>query len=344
MGKTSLFENGVMKILVFEYISGGGFNRQALPESLVAEGCLMLNAMLDCFSRLDQVELVIMLDWRLGDRINTGGVNTVMVKPEHEVMAEFERLIEQVDAVWPVAPEFDGILESLCEKAESMHRTLLTSPASAVAMTGDKFKTFEQLSRHQITTVDTRLVQGSLFEPGEWMMKPVDGAGATDSFLLTNRQDFARLSERLSDSGRYIIQPHLQGEKTSLSCLFKQGRGWLLCVNLQQFELIDKHYHLLEIVVNHDAESSRYESLLSAIAEAFPDLWGYVGIDLIETPDEIKVLEINPRLTSSFAGIREALGINCCGCVLDLLNGDPVLEVQYNRPVTIKIKQDHHAG
>lgn len=36
-----------MKILVFEYITGGGFNRQELPASLAREGRLMLLALLD---------------------------------------------------------------------------------------------------------------------------------------------------------------------------------------------------------------------------------------------------------------------------------------------------------
>ena len=34
-----------------------------------------------------------------------------------------------------------------------------------------------------------------------------------------------------------------------------------------------------------------------SIAQAFSELWGYVGIDLIETTEQLFVLEINPRLT-----------------------------------------------
>ncbi len=54
-----------MKILVFEYITGGGFNKQELPDSLVSEGSLMLNALLDDLIRLNGFEITVMLDWRL---------------------------------------------------------------------------------------------------------------------------------------------------------------------------------------------------------------------------------------------------------------------------------------
>lgn len=328
-----------MKILVFEYITGGGFNQQELPESLAKEGCLMLNGLLDCFSQLKNIELMIMLDWRVSTLINTAGMNTFIVTSEHHTLEEFRRLASQCDAVWPLAPEFDSILQNLCQKVESLNKLLLTSPARAVAMTGNKYETFKQLIRHKIATVDTRLFESNCYASGEWMVKPINGAGCNDSYLLTDKQDFALLPKLLPGNARYIIQPHLHGEKTSLSCLFQQGRGWLLSVNLQKFKLIAKQYHLLEIVVNHHSDLNRYQDIVTDIAKAFPDLWGYAGIDLIETAEEIKVLEINPRLTTSFVGIQAALGINTCLCVLDLLKGEPTPEPQLNQPITIKIKQ-----
>jgi len=328
-----------MKILVFEYITGGGFNKLELPESLAAEGRLMLNSLLDCLLQIRTIELTVMLDWRVSPTINTPGMSVFIVTPEHDILKEFHHLASQCDAVWPLAPEFDSILQNLCQQVESLNKILLTSPAKAVAMTGNKYVTFNQLIEHNIAAVDTRPFVPECFEPGEWMLKPIDGAGCQDSYLLTERQDFATLAKLLPDDARYIIQPHLHGEKTSLSCLFRRGRSWLLCVNLQKFELVDKQYHLKEIVVNFRSDLNRYQRLVADIAEAFPDLWGYAGIDLIETAENIKVLEINPRLTTSFAGIQAALGINTCLCVLDLLHGDPTLEPRLNQAITIKIKQ-----
>jgi predicted ATP-grasp superfamily ATP-dependent carboligase len=143
-----------------------------------------------------------------------------------------------------------------------------------------------------------------------------------------------------SRKGRYVIQPHIQGKKTSLSCLFKQGSAWLLCVNLQQFNIVNQQYHLSKIIVNHPSDLSVYQDLVDNIAHVLPELWGYVGIDLIETPEHRLVLEINPRLTTSFAGINAALGINVAENILQLLKGKPTIKAVCDRPITIKVEQN----
>lgn len=330
----------IVKILVFEYITGGGFNKQELPDSLVDEGRLMLNALLDNLIRLNSLEVTVMMDWRLNESIGMAGINTVVIRPEHDISKEFAQLVKQSDLVWPIAPEFDGILQALCQTVESLGKMLLTSSSTAVSLAGNKFKTYELLCRHQIAAVPTRMLEDD-FSPGEWMVKPVDGVGCVDSYVIANRLDFEQMAVR---KGQYIIQPHLQGAKTSLSCLFKQGRGWLVCANLQRFEFLNQQYHLADIVVNHHPDLGAYRQLIDKIALAVPELWGYAGIDLIETAEQTWVLEINPRLTTSFVGIYDALGINVAEAVLQLLHGDPILNPVCNRPITVQAKQETYAS
>jgi len=304
----------------------------------------MRNALLDSLNRLNQtrldgLEVTVMLDWRLSDLAIKAGVNIVTIGPEHDIAEEFARLVKQCDLLWPIAPEFDGILQALCQTVESLGKILLTSPAAAVAIAGNKLKTYELLNQHHITAVPTRMFENT-YMPGEWMVKPIDGVGCEDSYVLTTRLDFEQMTMR---KGQYVIQPHLQGAKTSLSCLFKQGRGWLVCANLQYFEFINQQYHLTDIVVNHHPDLGLYQQLIDKIAQALPELWGYVGIDLIAN-DKTWVLEINPRLTTSFVGIHEALGINIAEAVLQLLHGEPNLNPSSSRPITVQAKQETHAS
>ncbi|MDI1277403.1 ATP-grasp domain-containing protein [Methylobacter sp.] len=398
-----------MKILVFEYITGGGFNKQTLSDSLAEEGRLMRSALLDNLTQLNQtrsnrLEITVMMDWRLNDSASMTGINTVIIRSENDITEEFARLVKQCDLVWPIAPEFDGILQNLCQTVESLGKILLTSPATAVAIAGNKLKTYERLNRHHIAAVPTRIFE-NIYSPGEWMVKPVDGVGCADSYVLTTGQDFERMA---TQKGQYVMQPHLQGAKTSLSCLFKQGSGWLVCANLQRFEFIQQQYHLTDIVVNHHPDFGRYQPLIDKIARALPELWGYVGIDLIESDHdcmaatapvslaafppsmEVKsggttpwtgevesrleqrsratqgaiaddcmdaggramqgaiaetwVLEINPRLTTSFVGIYDALGINIAEAVLQLVHGEPILNPAYNTPITVQAQQETHAS
>lgn len=333
---------------MFEYITGGGFNKQELSDSLAAEGSLMLNALLENLIRLNSHEVTVMMDWRLTESISMAGINAVVIRSEHDISEEFARLVKQADLVWPIAPEFDGILQNLCQSVASLGKILLTSPTMAVAIAGNKFKTYELLNRHHIASVPTRMLDDTYFSSsdrlragGEWMIKPVDGVGCADSYVITNLLEFERIATRKSP---YIIQPHLHGAKTSLSCLFKQGRGWLVCVNLQRFALINRQYHLADIVVNHHSDLGYYQQLIDKIARVLPELWGYVGIDLIETVEQTWVLEINPRLTTSFVGIYDALGINVVEMVVQLLHGEPVLNPTCNEAISVQVKQEAHAN
>jgi tyramine---L-glutamate ligase len=328
-----------LKILVFEYITGGGLNNSELPESLAKEGLLMLQSLVNDLTSLSHLEMHIMLDVRMLVKL-THSTNTIhTIRPDQNCHQEFTRITKTCDAVWPIAPESNDILHSLCQTVEHSGKHLLNSNAGAVAITGNKWLTYQHLLSHSINTVETAKFVDFSWTYGEWVLKPVDGVGSEDSYCVANHDEYKAITSRINT----IVQPNIQGDKISLSCLFKQGRGWLICANRQHFELKDKQYRLTGITVNFTTNLSQYLSLVDAIANALPDLWGYVGIDLIQTDQQIYVLEINPRLTTSYAGISRALGINCANAVLELLNGDPMLEPTCNKPVTIPIfdKENH---
>jgi tyramine---L-glutamate ligase len=355
-----------LKVLVFEYITGGGLNKVDLPESLAREGLLMLRALLDGLIRIEMIEPLIMLDSRMVGKLflnsydldstksSSKGMGYVgspypnfenihIIEPEHDCQQEFYQLMQSCDAVWPIAPESNSVLQSLCATVERSGKILLTSPASAVTITGNKWLTYRHLKEHSIATVPTQRLGDFSFTSGEWIIKPLDGVGCEDSYLVADQQDLNTLTASLNLQN-YLIQPHIQGGKTSLSCLFKQGRGWLLCANRQYFNLSNQQYRLTGITVNFLSDTSKFQSLVKDVAKAMPELWGYLGIDLIESTDAVLVLEINPRLTTSYAGIHEALGINCVQAVFDLLVGDPQLQPTRNQPVTITITgQANHA-
>lgn len=283
-----------MKVLIFEYITASG----EASESLAREGQMMIKALLSNFRKLSNVEVIVM-------------------SAEKNVELEFQHQLKTVDAVWVIAPEFDGILERFCRYVEDANKRLLTSPSKAVALTANKLTTFQILNAAKIQTVLTEVFNPTFNydQAKEWIVKPIDGVGAENTFLLTSQNDWAALP---SLKKNYLIQPHLHGEKTSLSCLFKNGEARLLCVNLQIFEVKNQQYVLQTIEVNYKQDDGRYQKLAAQIALAFPDLFGYVGVDLIENEDACFVLEINPRLTTSFVGIEKTLGLNMAKLVLEL--------------------------
>lgn len=331
-----------MKILVFEYVTGGGFGLDRIPDSLATEGLLMLRALLRDLSEIADAELTVMLDARFADAIAeyAGSIEIVMIDHSRAFTETLEALASCCDAVWPVAPEMDGILFNLTYKVEQLGKKVLSSSSSAVALTSNKFETFRHLMTHAIDTAATQPFVRHLFQPtGRQVIKPVDGMGCERTFRVDTHDAWNQVEPQLGPKD-YILQPYLDGIPASLSCLFSNGRGWLLCHNVQQIEIKDCRFRLAACRVNDSGINQKHRALIDRIAETIPGLWGYVGIDIIETAESLKVLEINPRLTTSYAGIREALGINVAAEVLRMSSSGPNLNPVINRSINLFIEGD----
>ncbi len=329
-----------MKILVFEYIVGGGFAGQVLPSSLASEGGLMLQALIDDLKSVPELSLLVPLDRRCASLILPLNAEVVHIAEDQDVIDLLPELIARCDAVWPVAPETGGILSSIAEMVVAQRKTLLLSSPYAVALCGDKLATYQALSANKIPAVETLAITGPSDSFVRSVIKPIDGVGCLGGIIVENQKAFQQAVGDLEFPERHVIQPYCEGLAISLSCLFKQGKAWLICCNQQQISVADNRFELRGCLVNvANPLRDYYQVLVEQVAEAMPDLWGYIGIDIIETPDKGSlVLEINPRLTTSYVGIRQATGINVAEQVLRLLQSEPDdLQPSYNRPVNIAI-------
>lgn len=326
-----------MKILIFEYINGGGFVDSELPASMAREGWLMLNAALADFMASGEHELSVLLDARCLNAELPAGINRIAVSPEADVLAVFTEALQNCDAVLPIAPETAQILWTFCARVEAVGKRLLSSPASAVAKTADKMTTFEILSAHHIATIPSQRFskQSHFYEQGT-VIKARDGVGCEQCFVCRYEDDFIRLLNCCPHPEHYLIQPFVEGDALSVSALFNKGAGQLLCVNRQLLSIEEQQFKLLACEVNCGLDKAAFQIIVDQIAQVFPDLWGYVGIDVIQQNAQLLVVEINPRLTSSYAGIRTALGINVGELVLQLLTGEAQIMPTINQTIVIK--------
>jgi len=326
-----------LKILVFEYITGGGLARQELPAALAAEGRLMLQALLDDLRFLPGLELILPLDRRCMDFLLPVNARVVPVGESDDIRNLLPALIEQVDGVWPIAPETGGVLANIAKQVEPSSKILLLSDADTVALCGNKLETYRHLQAHAIPAVETLpLSAWRDLSAKVCVIKPIDGVGCEGSRIIDYAPSFPH---KISDPSDYVLQPFVEGQPISLSCLFKRGRAWLLCCNRQDVVIQDKQFFLRACAVNvHNEHAGYLRSLAERVAQALPGLWGYVGIDLIDTAEAGPlVLEINPRLTTSYVGIKQATGINVAEQSLALLESEPDLTISDRRAIEVVI-------
>ncbi len=331
-----------MKILIFEYITGGGLSRQSLPASLLAEGEMMVSALVEDLLAVDGVELMLTRDCRLSieKSLTADQITVINISPEQGIDSLLVDLVDQCDAVWPIAPETDSVLYQLCRLIESRNTTLLCSSSQGVKIASDKMATYQHLKPYDIPLVET--YRHNDYDDIDkhnqsWVIKPSDGVGCEGIRKLNWQQlKSTPVSEEL------LVQPFIQGRSLSLSCLFHHGQGRLICINEQLIEQKNDQFLLQGLLVNIAGDKQIYSKLVRQIAEAMPLLWGYIGIDLIEAEQGPLLLEINPRLTTSYTGIKKALGINIGASVLELLSKTPELKSSRNQQISINIADVRH--
>jgi predicted ATP-grasp superfamily ATP-dependent carboligase len=330
-----------MRILVCEFVTGGGMpSGMPIPASLAREGDLMLRALVGDLLAMPGVELVVTRDARLPPI--PPPVRSITVKDPRESWALWEELARTLDAVWPIAPETDGALERISRVVQSASCRLLNSRADAVAVTTSKTVTAAVLAAAGLPVVPVRRVGDGNEPPGDgpWVVKPDDGAGCTDTWLLRDRTDWARW-RAASDRAGFVVQPFVPGAPASLSMLCRDGRAWLLTVNRQHVALTGSSFAYHGGVVGAAAASPKLSGLAQGVAAALPGLFGYVGVDFIATDDGPLLLEVNPRLTTSYVGVRRATGVNVAAAVLNLLRDPPTTPMPVDRvePVALDLEE-----
>lgn len=329
-----------MKIFAYEFITGGGLARQPLPVSLAREGDLMARALARDLGDVPGVEVWMSRDTRLAP---LPGVRTLRPGREEEPLAAYRRMIRGCDAAWPVAPETGGMLEALSRATLEGGKALLGSRPAAVAVAASKRATTQALAARGIAAVPAFRDGEALPDiTGPWVVKPDDGAGSTDTYLWPDR---AGATEWLAARGAgFIAQPWIEGDALSLSALFADGAARLLSVNRQHLSLSDWRVALEALTVNAMPDTDgRFARVATGVAQSLPGLWGYAGIDLLDTPSGPVVVEVNPRLTTSWCALREALGRNPAALVLELqVTGRlPELPAATTRCVEIPVEPVH---
>ena len=117
-------------------------------------------------------------------------------------------------------------------------------------------------------------------------------------------------------SENMIVQPFIDGDHYSLSVFFSNSNFRLLTINKQNIATTNCMLRLKSLIIN--VNQNLYLDILpiiSNIKKSLPGLFGFVGIDFLLRGREIYIVEINPRLTTSFSGLYETIGCN----MIDLL-------------------------
>lgn len=333
----------VKKLFVCEFITSGGFKDMHLPEGLVIEGRLMRDALLRDLQAFDYLQLIVTHDQRVGRSQYSAA--SIEVGADTDIWSLWKSCMMIADFVWLIAPETSGVLYQLTKMAIECDTKIIGCDLEAVRMASNKYETANVLKEANINTIPTYYFDE--WKPdvssGEWVIKPIDGAGCEETLVLKNNELVSNWFEVNADRIKnYIIQPYVQGIPASISVLSYANKTVLLSSNLQHISMADGQLRYLGGEIN--GASAYWESLTdlaNKIKTALPGLQGYYGVDVLldeQDFDKITVVEINPRLTTSYMGLRDAIGYNPAQIVLDaFINGNLILPKIKKKKINFEI-------
>jgi predicted ATP-grasp superfamily ATP-dependent carboligase len=312
-----------LKVFVCEFVTGGGLYREPLPASLLREGELMRNAVLQDLSQIENLNVTVTCDVRVSIPLN---VECVSIEPGQDVWSIWQDCMQDADLVWLVAPETDGILEKLALMAESLGKSILGCSSSAIKVAANKWDTYQLLKAFDISTPITfKYTNFPRGQSGPWVAKLIDGVACENSRYFDSEDELIGWMQDKQDS--HIIQQYQLGTAASFSMLCYSGKAVMLSCNQQKMDLQDGQFRYAGSVVNGMLEHlNAFQELATKIVTALPGLAGFVGVDLIADHDgdawRYAVLEINPRLTTSYVGLHQACGLNPARLILDMFYND----------------------
>ncbi len=293
-------------VLIHEHVTGGGAAVAEIPPAWIAEGSAMRLALARDFAAAG-ARVLMTLDTRIPCE---PGPWTIQRIAPGTAAGALPALVRQAESTIPIAPETHGTLCELAATiARSGGRSLGSSPAS-IELAADKLRMAEHLSRADVPTPSTIRVEPRRGLPRTAtypaILKPVDGAGCVDTFLVRNPDD--PIVAAFPD-GAGLLQPFIGGEPRSASFLVRSGRApILLGVGLQSIPVVDGRLAYRGGTILTDDLPNEHPSR-RAVASV-PGLAGFVGVDYIHDPMTARavVIEINPRPTTSCVGLVASLG------------------------------------
>jgi tyramine---L-glutamate ligase len=302
-----------MQIFVYEYLSAGSWRHDSSPEpaaSLLAEGAAMLHAVLADFAMLPDCQVCTIRN--AGQREPSTNPASVTCHAATSAGAENNLFLGLATAAaWTllIAPETGGVLLDRCRMVESAGGRLLSPPPDCVAIAASKQSTAERLRqcgvaapKGDLLTARATELPANLRLPA--VVKPVDGCGSLGVRLIRQKSDFR--ARETNESIR--VEEFVAGLAASVAVLCGAAGNHALPSCEQRLSRDGRFTYLggrLPLATELDERARRLA--LAAVA-TLPQPLGYLGIDLVlgkpNDGSDDRVIEINPRLTTSYVGLR----------------------------------------
>jgi predicted ATP-grasp superfamily ATP-dependent carboligase len=314
-----------MHVFLFEWATGGGLVHEpgGIPLSLVREGAAMVGALAADLVRIADCRVTAFRDLRMLD-LSLPRCEIIDVQSRAGRDEDFARLCSMADVTVIIAPEFDEILLNTASEVVRRNGRLCSPSPEFIRLTANKQATAERLSDTGIPTPVAVVMEPDAHLPNDFsypaVLKPIDGTGSQDTQLVTSASD-----ELHPYPWPRRLEEYCVGLPASVAAICGPAGHRTLPPCEQRISTDGRLRYLGGGLPLLDGLAARATKLAERTITALPPATGYIGIDMIlgREPDGTAdfVLEVNPRLTTSYVGLRAACQSNLAEAMINIARG-----------------------
>lgn len=273
---------------------------------------------------VDVAEVVVPLDSRFSDMEITA-TETVSIDTSKPLWSQWIAAARSCDAALIIAPELDGTLT----KAVSMLRAggidVIAGSGDFLRVASDKLLTAKHLIAAGVAhpiymALSDKRFADALAQHQQFVVKPRDGCGTQE---IQRFNDLNQAKSALEENS--LLQAWMPGRAISIALVASATQMVFLPAVSQSLCEGTCEYNGGQGPLDDDAQRRATALAMRAIEAMPPLVRGFVGLDLLlgDRPSEDYVIEINPRLTTSYVGLRRMINGNLAARLFDL-EGGPV--------------------
>jgi predicted ATP-grasp superfamily ATP-dependent carboligase len=285
----------------------------------------MFAALAADLAALEGVTVTAARDARLPAPRAPRGARFVRVSSPRQAAAAFALLAREADGTILIAPELGGELERLARRVEEVGGRLLGPGPAAIRRAADKLLLPRRLAALGVPCLPAEPF--SRERPPSWrrsVVKPRWGAGSLGVRLLEGGPRSGGTLHGAGARTEWIATPFAPGRPASVLVIAGPRRRLALAPCRQLLAEDGTFRYLGGELPLPGAQAARARRLALRAIAALPALRGFAGVDLLlhgrEGAGDV-VVEVNPRLTTSYAGLRVLARTNLAAVFLETVTG-----------------------
>lgn len=325
------------KLIIIEYLTTSPQKFSSLKSELFKEGLKMVNSLsLNLNKRSANSNIIVFRHKNLNVPKNDG-LSYVKTSDKVFFLDLLSDFCPKKTQIILIAPESDGISRSIFKSIEDKGFSLLSSNYSLIKIFCSKTKTINFLKKKKIPCVDLIKNLENIDKTKKIIIKPDQGTGSENTFLF-NRFFYIKDFLKKIDFN-FIAQYYQEGLLGSLNVIFYKNQNFLLSCNKHILKSNNIRIKQIGSVIGGlEKYRSDFQNLINLISSKIKGLYGFINLDLVMVNGMWKIIEVNPRISSTYCGLKKAYGQEITNFISDFYLGKRGLDqknITLKKPIEI---------